>query len=136
MHIPMHAGFLSFIQSCHLLNYCQIFCTTYSLLLVYFLNSLFRCFLVLHQFYFSSCPFCFGINHCSLICAKLSHLIHCCFLLLFFLVCLIQYMVLTIVVDYVLTLKVLFLVLMVVSSEVVSFHNESHIFLSQTSQKK
>ena len=44
-------------------------------------------------------------------------------------------MVLTIVVDYVLTLKVLFLVLMVVSSEVVSFHNESHIFLSQTSQK-
>ena len=35
------------------LNYCQIFCPTYCLVLMYILNTLFRCLLVLHWLYFS-----------------------------------------------------------------------------------
>ena len=35
------------------LNYCRLFCTTYSLILMSILNSLFRCLQVLHRFYFS-----------------------------------------------------------------------------------
>ena len=56
------------------LNHCQINCATYSLVLMYIFNILFRCLLALHRFYFSNFPsFCL-IQHCSLICTTLFHL--------------------------------------------------------------
>ena len=38
-------------------NYCQIFCPTHCLVLMYILNTFFRCLLVLHWLYFSHFSF-------------------------------------------------------------------------------
>ena len=66
----MYAGLLSISQVCFYvlrINHCQIFCATYSLVLMSISNSLFGCSWVLHRFYFSSFPQLSRIQRCSLI---------------------------------------------------------------------
>ena len=76
IQLPIHAGLLSFNETLlfHVaINYFQIFCATYSLVLMYILNSLFHFLLALHRFCFSSSPLFFRIQHYSLICAALFY---------------------------------------------------------------
>ena len=57
---------------------------TYSLVLMFILNSILCCLPVSNQFCFSSFPLLYYTEHCSLICTTLFHLCHHFFLLLFF----------------------------------------------------
>ena len=132
MHIPMYARFLSLIQVCSYvlrLNYCQMFCSAYSLVLIYILNTKFRCLLVLRRFYFSTFPLFFAYIALLINLYNAFTSLSLFFLLLLFCVCWIQYMVLTIVIDWILICNVPFLVLILVSNKVLSSHNKSHTFL-------
>ena len=120
----MYEGLLSFNETFVLqLNYCQLFCARDSLVLMYILNSLFLCFLALHRFYFVSIPLFCHMQRCSLICAILFHLCLPFFLLLFF-VHWIQYIALTILINWILIRDIYFLFLILV----ISFHYEVHNF--------
>ena len=111
IHLSIHAGLLSFNETSLFriaINYFQKFCATYSLVLMYILNSLFHFILALHRFCFSSSSLFFRIHHYSLICATLFLSFLHFILLLFFFVCWIQYMVLTIVIGWILVRDVFF----------------------------
>ena len=66
------------------LNYCQIFCATNSLVLMYILSSLFCCLLLLNRFYFLRFPLFFHNLHYSLSCRMLFNLCPNFLLFLFF----------------------------------------------------
>ena len=66
------------------LNYCQIFCATNSLVLMYILSSLFCCLLLLNRFYFLRFPLFFHNLLYSLSCRMLFNLCPNFLLFLFF----------------------------------------------------
>ena len=114
------------------LNYCRIFCATYSLDFIYILNSLFCCLLVLHPFYFLSFPFFFPYKALFINLYKAFPSLSLFFLLLFFCVLISIYGF-----NHCDSLNSntqwIFLVSILASSKVVSSHNEVRTFLYQNS---
>ena len=113
------------------LNHCQIFCMTYSLVSMSILDNILCWSHVLYRFYFVCFPLFFHAQNCSLIFSTLFHLCYYFFLLLFLFMYWTQRIVLAIEIDLFVIHNVFFLVLILVLSKVVSFHNSLHTFLSK-----
>ena len=137
IHIPKYACLLSVNVTLFFyvsrLNHCQIFCVTYSLVRMFILNSLFCCLRFASILFLK---FSIAFSHTALFINlhnPFSSLSPIFFLLLLFFVYWIQHTVWAIEIDWILISDVFFIVLILASSKVSSFHNESHTFLYQKS---